>query len=368
MRSSATENLADFDCAVIGAGVVGLAIARAVAMSGRSVVVLEAEATFGSGTSSRNSEVIHAGIYYPADSLKARYCVRGRELLYSYCESRGVPHRRIGKLVVATDEAESRHLQGIEAHARANGVDNLQALDRARINALEPQLNACAGLLSPDTGIVDTHSLMLALIGEAEDHGATIAYRSPLRSAIVGSWGLRLDIGGREPCSITSRFAVNAAGLMAADVAGRMEGLAGPPPRMKFAKGNYFGVNAKVPFGRLVYPVPEPGGLGVHLTFDLAHRPRFGPDVEWTDTLDYTVAASRALPFYRAIRRYWPGLPDDSLYPDYCGIRAKAGDAADFVVDRATGNVIGLFGIESPGLTSCLAIAEDVAAAVRASA
>jgi L-2-hydroxyglutarate oxidase LhgO len=353
----------DTDCIVIGAGVIGLAVARELSRAGREVIVLEAESAVGTGTSSRNSEVVHAGIYYPADSLKARYCVRGRDMLYRYCESRSIRHRRLGKLIVAQDDNEARTLDDLAAQALRNGVGDLERLDRAQIGALEPALRAEAALLSPSTGIVDSHGLMLSLQGEAEDHGAVFAFRSPVVSGFVGDAEVTVEVGGQEPATVSARSVVNAAGLAAAGVASRFDGLAGPVPAMRYAKGNYFSLAASAPFSHLVYPIPEPGGLGVHLTLDMEGRARFGPDVEWVDDVDFTVDPHRALPFYEAIRRYWPGLPDGSLHADYCGIRPKIAsqEVADFVIDTASGNIVNLYGIESPGLTSCLAIAEDVA-------
>ncbi|MEX0957628.1 MAG: NAD(P)/FAD-dependent oxidoreductase [Rhizobiaceae bacterium] len=350
------------ECLVIGAGVIGLAVALALAQSGREVIVLEAETAIGTGISSRNSEVIHAGIYYPSDSLKARYCVRGRDLLYLYCENRGIRHRRLGKLIVAQDENEARTLGDLAAQAQENGVNDIEQLDRRQAVSLEPALNAHSALWSPSTGIVDSHDLMLSLQGEAEDRGAVVVFGAPVIGGTVGGDAVRILVGGREPVTLSARFVVNAAGLEATRLACRFEGLATPPPPMKFAKGNYFSLSAKAPFSRLIYPVPEPGGLGVHLTLDLAGRARFGPDVEWIEEFDFAVDPQRAEPFYRAIRRYWPDLPEASLYPDYAGIRPKASGAADFVIDAASGNLVSLYGIESPGLTSCLAIAEDLAA------
>lgn len=353
----------DIDCIVIGAGVVGLAVARALSGAGRDVIVLEAERAIGTGTSSRNSEVVHAGLYYPPETLKARYCAPGREMLYRYCDSRRVAYRRLGKLVVAHDESEMPALEAIAARAKLNGVGDLVFLDRAQVASMEPALHAYAALYSPSTGIVDTHALMLALQGEAEDHGAVLAFRAPVLSGRVEDDRVTVETGGREPARLVARCVVNAAGLMAARIASRFEGLAVPPPGIRFAKGNYFGVAGRVPFLRLVYPVPEPGGLGVHLTLDMAGRARFGPDVEWIDEIDFTVDPDRAEPFYRAIRRYWPGLPDGSLHADYCGIRPKIASqaTADFLMEAGNGRFIGLYGIESPGLTCCLAIAENVA-------
>ena len=352
----------DIECVVVGAGVVGLAVARALARAGREVVVVEAEDAIGTATSSRNSEVIHAGLYYPADSLKARFCVAGRQMLYAYCESHGVAHNRIGKLVVAHDEGEMPTLERIAGHARRNGVDDLRLLDRSAVAAMEPALDAHAALHSPSSGIVDVHALMLSLQGEAEDHGAVFALRSPVVSGTRADGEVVLEIGGDEPSRLSAKCVVNAAGLGAAALAARIDGLATPPPAMAFAKGNYFSLSGKVPFSRLIYPLPEPGGLGIHLTLDMGGRGRFGPDVEWIDAIEYSVDPARAVPFYAAIRRYWPDLPDGSLHADYSGIRPKiAGEAAgDFLLDATSGNLINLYGIESPGLTSSLAIAEEV--------
>lgn len=352
------------DCLVVGAGVVGLAIARELALRGREVVVIEAAGGIGTGTSSRNSEVIHAGIYYPQGSLKAQLCVRGRDLLYDFCASRHIPHQRLGKLIVATSTAQLAALDRIAGHASANGVGDLRLIDAAGMAGLEPELTGVGALLSPSTGIVDSHALMLALQGEAENEGAVFAFRTPFVEGRIEGRGAVVRIG-EDGESYRTRLVVNAAGLEAHLVAARIDGVApGSIPAMRFAKGNYFGCAAKVPFGRLIYPVPVEGGLGVHLTLDTAGNARFGPDVEWIDAIDYTVAAERAMPFYEAIRSYWPGLPDGSLFPDYCGIRPKAGGAnPDFVIDDAhRPALVNLYGIESPGLTSCLAIASLVAA------
>jgi L-2-hydroxyglutarate oxidase LhgO len=357
----------EVDCVVIGAGVIGLAIARQLAMAGREVIVLEKAGAIGMETSSRNSEVVHAGLYYPADSLKARFCAPGRALLYDYCRMHGVAHRRIGKLVVASSEAEVDTLDGIAAHARANGVDDLEFLDGPRARALEPALNAAGALLSPGTGIIDSHAYMLALRGEAEDHGALFAFRAPVTGGALEKGGVVLHVGGAEPVSLRARLAVNATGLSARKAALSIGGVAGVP-ELKFAKGNYFGLSGKSPFSRLVYPVPEPGGLGVHLTLDLAGRARFGPDVEWIDRPDYAVNAHRALPFYAAIRRYWPALPDGALYPDYAGVRVKVVgiEPNDFVIETSNAPLINLFGFESPGLTASLAIAREVGTMAKA--
>jgi L-2-hydroxyglutarate oxidase LhgO len=362
------------DCVVIGAGVVGLAVARALAMRGREVLVLEAEDAIGTGTSSRNSEVIHAGIYYPPGSAKAGLCVRGRHLLYAYCAARGIDHRRCGKLIVATDQEQVQALERIEATARANGVTDLRWLSAAEAQAMEPALSCVTALHSPSTGIVDSHGFMLALQGDLEDAGGTVALRAPVRRGHCGSRGILLEAGSEERFELEAQVVVNSAGLHAQALARRIGGLrpATIPPSV-YAKGNYYVLQGKPPFRRLVYPVPEPGGLGVHLTLDLAGQARFGPDVEWIDKLDYSVDPARAERFYRAIRRYWPGLPDGSLHPGYAGIRPKLGGpgagAADFLIQgpesHGVSGLINLYGIESPGLTAALALAEGVAEAIQ---
>jgi len=357
------------DAVVVGAGVVGLAAARALALAGREVVVLEAEDAIGTHTSSRNSEVIHAGIYYPKGSLKARTCVEGKALLYEYCVSRGVPHRRSGKLIVATDESQLPELEAIQRRAHANGVTDVVWMTRAQALALEPELACAAALYSPSTGIVDSHALMLAYLGDAEAHGAMLAVRSPLNRVVVVEDGFVVEVEASEPihCSIL----VNSAGLRAPSVARKMEGYRAQlaPPEL-YAKGNYYSLARRAPFSRLVYPVPEPGGLGVHVTLDLAGQARFGPDVEWVERIDYGVDPRRAERFYAAIRRYWPGLPDGALEPGYCGIRPKtAGPGApapDFEIQgprrHGVPGLVHLFGIESPGLTASLALARAVQA------
>jgi L-2-hydroxyglutarate oxidase LhgO len=362
----ADESPHEVDCVVIGAGVIGLAVARELAIAGREVIVLEAAGAIGTETSSRNSEVIHAGLYYPAGSLKARFCAPGRALLYDYCRSHRVPHRRLGKLVVASSEAEVGTLEGIAAHARANGVDDLEFLDGAKARVLEPALNVSGALHSPSTGIIDSHAYMLSLRGEAEDHGALFAFHAPVTGGALERHSIRLHVGGAEPAALRARLVVNATGLSARKVALSIDGVGGVP-EFKFAKGNYFGMTGRAPFSRLIYPVPEPGGLGVHLTLDLAGRARFGPDVEWIEAPDYSVDAKRALPFYAAIRRYWPALPDGALYPDYAGVRIKlAGiEPNDFVIEASNAPLINLFGFESPGLTASLAIARAVEELVR---
>ena len=358
------------ECVVIGAGVVGLAAARALALSGREVVLLEAAETIGTGTSSRNSEVIHAGLYYPAGSLKATLCVAGRQALYDYCASRGIGHRRTGKWIVATAEEEVALLHQIKAKAAANGATDLFFLDAETIRREEPALRCVAALASPSSGIVDSHALMLSLLGEAEAHGAMIAYRTPVLAVRRAERGLVIETGGAGAMSLACDLLVNAAGLAATEIARRIEGM--PPervPPLRLAKGNYFALQGKAPFRRLIYPVPVPGGLGVHITLDLAGRARFGPDVEWIESIDYRVDPARALPFYAAIRRYWPGLAEGALMPDYAGIRPKiglpGGPDADFMIQgpaqHGFAGLINLFGIESPGLTASLAIGGRIA-------
>ena len=361
------------DCVIAGAGVVGLAIARAMAARGLDTLILEAAGAIGTGTSSRNSEVIHAGIYYPEGSLKARLCIDGREMLYRYCAEHSIPHRRCGKLIVATDAVQEPVLATIRANAAACGVGDLRFLTAAEAQALEPALHCTAALLSPATGIVDSHALMLALLGDAEQGGAMLSLNTRIVSGRieVGRIVLQtIDTASGAQFEIAALRLINAAGLDAVALAGALEGFDRQLlPSLRYAKGNYFSIAGRAPFSRLVYPVPEPGGLGVHLTLDLAGTARFGPDVEWTDTLDYRVDPARGARFYDAIRRYWPDLADGSLQPAYSGIRPKLsgpGEAnSDFVIQDATTHgvegLVNLFGIESPGLTSSLAIADHVA-------
>jgi L-2-hydroxyglutarate oxidase LhgO len=355
------------DAVVIGAGIVGLAVARALATAGREVVILEAEDAIGTHTSSRNSEVIHAGIYYPQGSLKARACIEGRELLYAYCADRRVPHRRCGKLIVATDAMQRKELEAIRQKAHANGVTDLVPLSPAQARAMEPEVHCVAALHSPSTGIVDSHALMLAYLGDAERAGAMLALKCPVTKGVVRASGIELHVAGADP--IVASQVVNSAGLRAPSVARRIEGYPAElaPPEF-YAKGNYYSLTAPPPFSHLVYPVPELGGLGVHVTLDLSGRARFGPDVEWVDTIDYSVDPRRAERFYAAIRRYWPGLPDGALEPDFAGIRPKISDkhapAADFLVQAQRAHcvpgLVNLFGIESPGLTASLSLADAV--------
>ena len=361
------------DAIVIGAGVVGLAVARALAQSGRETIVVEAQPAIGQGVSSRNSEVIHAGLYYAPGSLKARLCVRGKELLYDLCASHGVSHRRCGKLVVAMSETEALSLQTLQQRASANGVP-VQWLDGTQAHGLEPALDCVAALLSPSTGIVDSHGFMLALQGDFEAAGGMVALGSPVASAVLGHGGaphrLRMADGG----DIAARVLVNAASLHACALARRFEGLdAAHVPRESFAKGNYFALTGRAPFSRLIYPAPVDAWLGVHLTLDLGGQAKFGPDLEWLDVagpddIDYQVDPRRAEGFYAKIRHYWPQLPDGALQPSYSGVRPKIhgpGESApDFRIDgpalHGVPGLVNLFGIESPGLTSALAIAEDV--------
>ncbi|CAN5314459.1 NAD(P)/FAD-dependent oxidoreductase [soil metagenome] len=358
------------ECVIVGAGVIGLAIARRLARDGHEVIVLEAAEAIGTVTSSRNSEVIHAGIYYRAGSLMAQMCVRGKVALYDYCQDHGIPHRNCGKLIVATTPAETAKLQAISSHAAANGVNDLRQLDSAAARALEPALNCDAALLSPSTGIIDSHAYMLALRGDAEDAGAAFAFHAPLLQATAQAGELILEVGGEAPLTLGCRTLVNAAGLSAPAVARSIATMpADLVPASYLAKGSYFSCNARAPFSHLIYPVPEPGGLGVHLTLDLAGQARFGPDVEWIEEIDYVVDPSRAERFYPAIRRYWPDLPDGALAPGYSGIRPKIVPPAvavqDFVIQgpkqHGVAGLINLFGIESPGLTSSLAISDYVA-------
>ncbi len=360
----------EIECIVAGAGVVGLAVARALALRGLDTILLERELAIGTGTSSRNSEVIHAGIYYPQGSLKARLCVHGKALLYDYATQRGLPHRRCGKLIVATAAAQEADLLALQAAGAANGVDDLVLLSAAQARALEPELVCTAALASPSTGIVDSHALMLALQGDFESAGGMLAFGAPIESGHCGPEGITLQVGGEQPMRIRTRLLVNCAGLQAQALAAALQGLPpGAVPPLHLAKGNYYSLARRAPFTRLIYPVPEPGGLGVHLTLDLAGQARFGPDVEWVDRLHYPVDPQRSAGFYASIRRYWPGLPDDALQPAYAGIRPKLsgpGDAArDFLIqgqaEHGVPGLVHLFGIESPGLTSCLAIAEEVA-------
>ncbi|MFM9966965.1 MAG: NAD(P)/FAD-dependent oxidoreductase [Burkholderiales bacterium] len=363
------------DCVVIGAGVVGLAVARAMQLAGRETIVLETERSIGTGTSSRNSEVIHAGIYYAKDSLKARFCVEGKKLLYRYCHERGVAHRNCGKFIVATSPDQVATLEKIVAAAKANGVDDLRFMPMDEIKQREPKLYCVAALESPSTGIVDSHGLMLALQGDLENAGGVVAFGAPVLSAVCASGATTLEIGGAEPMTLTARIVINCAGLFAPVIARKFEGLpAENVPVNHYSKGNYYSLSGRSPFTRLIYPVPVPGGLGVHVTLDMAGQTRFGPDVEAIDEITYAVDPARADAFYAEIRKYWPGLPDGALLPAYSGIRPKLGTAQspmnDFVIsgpkDHGVAGLVNLFGIESPGLTASLAIAEYVSSLLHA--
>ena len=357
------------DCVVIGAGVVGLAVARALALEGREVMVLEAADGIGTGTSSRNSEVIHAGIYYAKGSLKAQLCVEGKRLMYAYLAERGIAHRRCGKLIVATDAAQMDQLQGIVAKAAANGVDDLVVLSAAEARAMEPALTCVGAVHSPSTGIVDSHALMLALQGDLENAGGMVVLNSPLDRAACRADGIALTAA--DGTELLAATVVNAAGLGAQALARRIDGM--PPalvPPSHYAKGNYFTLAGRAPFSRLIYPAPEAAGLGVHLTLDLGGQAKFGPDVQWVDSPDdLVVDPARGDAFYAEVRKYWPGLADGALIPGYAGIRPKIQaphePAHDFMLqgpaDHGVAGLVNLFGIESPGLTSSLAIGARVA-------
>jgi L-2-hydroxyglutarate oxidase LhgO len=363
---------------VVGAGVVGLAVARALAIAGREVIVLEAQDAIGTGTSSRNSEVIHAGIYYPAGSLKAQLCVQGNALLYAYAAEKGFDAKRCGKLIVATHDDQRVALFGVYEKAVANGVPGVQILSRDQALAIEPELHCVQAVWSPSSGIVDSHGYMLALQGDLESHGGMVAFKSPLASARVMSDGIELDCDGEERLTLRAQEVVNAAGLYAPLVANKIHGLAqAHVPQAFFAKGNYYTLGQKAPFSHLIYPIPEAAGLGVHLTLDLGGQARFGPDVEWLnihhpDNIDYEVDNARSDSFYAEIRRYWPGLKDGALQPAYSGVRPKIvgreAQAADFSISseqqHGVRGLVNLFGIESPGLTAALSIADRVVEAL----
>jgi L-2-hydroxyglutarate oxidase LhgO len=364
--------LNDVDCLVIGAGVVGLAVARALARAGQEVVILERERHFGMHTSSRNSEVIHAGIHYTPQSLKARLCVSGRDLLYRYCAERGIGHHRCGKLTVAGSEEQLATLEKIDINARANGVSDLEWLDAAQAGRVEPQLRCLGALWSPSTGIIDSHAYMQSLLADAEAAGADIAYGTQVTSLRPTPAGIEIHIEGESGAVVRADAVVNCAGLHAHQVAASIEGFpAQHIPAVRYAKGSYFALSGAPPFTRLVYPAPRAGShLGIHLTIDLAGAARFGPDTEWVDAIDYTVDPQRAAFFAEAIREYWPRLNPHRLYPAYAGIRPKvcgAGEAtSDFYIsgpdDHGLAGIVNLFGIESPGLTASLALGETIAA------
>jgi len=371
--------LTDFDAVVIGAGAVGLATAAALAATGRSTLVIEEAPLVGAGISSRNSEVVHAALYYPTGSVKHRLCLRGRHLLYAFLAEARVPFRKCGKVVVATETSELPAIENLAQRAEANGVEGIRLIDGGTLRRMEPEVMAAAALVSPETGIFDSHAYLQALVARIEAGGGHVALRTPFAGAERQAVAFRVRTGGDDPTEVTAGALINSAGLAAAAVAARIEGLVpGTVPQMRYAKGCYFGLRGRPPFRRLVYPAPVDGGLGVHATLDLAGRVRFGPDVEWLAEgtapadLDFEVAPERAAVFYQAIRRYWPGLPDGALFPDYSGIRPKlsgpGAPAADFRIDTEAAHglpgLVNLFGIESPGLTSSLAIAEEVVAAL----
>ncbi|HEY2464611.1 MAG TPA: NAD(P)/FAD-dependent oxidoreductase [Steroidobacteraceae bacterium] len=361
----------EVDCIVVGAGVIGLAAAKALSRRGREVVILESERHFGMHTSSRNSEVIHAGIHYPPNSLKARLCVAGRDLLYRYCAERGIPHRRCGKFTVATDATQLATLESIESNARASGVLDLEWLDGSEARRAEPELQCIRALSSPSTGIIDSHVLMQSLLADAEADGANVAYDTEVTSLRTTPGGIEVAINGEPAPVVRARSVVNCAGLKADRVAASIQDF--PTqfiPKVHFAKGSYFALSGASPFSRLIYPVPPPGGhLGIHMTLDLGGAARFGPDSEWVQSLDYAVDPQRAALFAAAIRRYWPGLDEARLYPAYAGIRPKVsgpGEATrDFCIsgpsEHGVAGVVSLFGMESPGLTASLALGEYIA-------
>ena len=373
------------DCVVIGAGVVGLAVAREMALQGRETILLERESSFGTIASARNSEVIHAGIYYPKDSLKAKLCVEGNRMLYEYCRSHQVATQPYGKLIVATDLNQMDDLQALLYKAQNNNVPDIKMIFGDEAKQLEPELNCVAAILSSSTGIVDSHGYMLSLLGSFEDAGGMVAYQSPLISAKPlgenAKDGFELAIGGADGAKIQTKFLINCAGMSAPAVAQKIESLAkNQIPKAYFAKGNYFSLSVKSPFNHLIYPIPEPGGLGVHLTLDMGGQAKFGPDVEWLDIneeeqIDYTVNPARGDGFYEAVRRYWPGLKDQSLQPDYSGVRAKIvppnTPAGDFYFntpkDHGLEGLFNLYGFESPGLTSSLAIAKYLEGKIKTS-
>ncbi|MBX9777463.1 MAG: NAD(P)/FAD-dependent oxidoreductase [Xanthobacteraceae bacterium] len=356
---------------VVGAGVVGLGIARAVARAGHEVIVAEAESGIGTVTSSRHSEVIHAGLYYPTDSLRARHCPRSRRMLYAYCATRGVPHRKTGKLVVATNDVELNKLGEIYKQAQINGCENLALIDVAAVKKLEPEVFCVGAMNSPETGIIDSHRYMLALHGEIEDHGGAVALNTRIERLVKTPAGWEVHFGAGE--TIVVDAVINAAGLGAQKLARATEGYPQERvPKLALAKGNYFAYTGRPVFKRLIYPTPVPGGLGTHVVLDLAGRMRFGPDVEWIERENYDVDPRRGDVFYASIRKYWPGLPDNSLVPDYAGIRPKISGpgepARDFIIDtpkdHGVARLVMLFGIESPGLTASLSIGEEVAGAL----
>ena len=360
----------DFETTIIGAGVVGLAIARELAAQGQDVLLIEQHGIIGSETSARNSEVIHAGIYYPKDSLKARLCIEGKQMLYDHCGSHGVPHERIGKLIVASDAQQNAALDSIQAHAANNGVEDLVRLNLAALKQLEPELGAVSGIYSPSTGIVDSHAFMLSLQGDAESNGAQIAFNTRVKAwQELNTGGYELRCIADDEMTISSQKLIISGGVHSSRLCNQSRFMHKDRIRpTQYAKGNYFRLAGRAPFSHLIYPVPEPGGLGVHLTLDMGRQARFGPDVEWVKALDYEVDPTRSEKFYAAIRSYWPGLPDNSLEPDYAGIRPKLSGPgepnSDFEIlgpdELELPGFVALLGIESPGLTASMAIAKHV--------
>ena len=361
---------------VIGAGVVGLAVARTAALKGHEVIVAEMTKGIGNGISSRNSEVIHGGMYYPTDTLRARHCVRGRRMLYEFCASHGVPHRKCGKLIVAAEDTEVAKMEAILKQGTINGVEGFTMIDGAAARAMEPALNCVAALHSRETGIIESHSFMRGLQGDLEDRGGAIAFNTKVERLIHTQAGWVVRFSGIESGELAVDAVVNSAGLGAQALARRTDDYPEQRvPRLVLARGNYFGYTGRPALSRLVYPAPRiDGGLGTHVTIDLAGRMRFGPDVEWIEEENYNVNPERAQLFYASIRRYWPGLPDNSLQPDYAGIRPKltgpGEPAADFMIDtpaeHGLARLVHLFGIESPGLTASLSLAEHVVASLGA--
>lgn len=358
------------DCVVIGAGVIGLAVARRLAMAGREVLVLEQHDAIGTETSARNSEVIHAGIYYPTGSFKAKLCVEGKQFLYRYCEEKGVNFNNCGKLIVATAPEQNENLPKIRQKAAENGVTDLEEWTVEQASELEPNLYCTGALWSPSTGIIDSHGLMLAYQGDAEDHGAFLVFNTPVLSMRPEQDSIALKTGGAEPMELLADMVINSTGLSAPLVAAQMADIARETiPTARYCKGNYYTLPGKSPFNRLIYPMPQKDGLGVHVTVDLGHQCRFGPDIEWVDEIDYDVDPTRADVFYDAVRRYWPDIVDGSLKPDYSGIRPKISGPNDPTADftfhgpqiHKINGLINLLGMESPGLTASAAIAQEVA-------
>ncbi len=364
------SNLDIVEYVIIGAGVIGLATARSLALNGRDVLIIEGAKTIGSGISARNSEVIHAGIYYPKNSLKAKLCVRGKELLYQYAKKQGIEHNNCGKILVATDDEQISHLEKIQKQAMDNGVNDLELITGDKAQSLEPELSCKAAIFSPSTGIINTHSFMLSMLGEVEDNGGACSFLSKIERITPSDSGFTLNINCQgENITLRAKNIINAAGLATVKIAKNIEGFAEDKcPKQRYAKGNYFKLTGKHNFRHLIYPLPQQAGLGIHLTLDIAGQVRFGPDVEWVDKPNYSVNTARISEFYKAIKKYIPTLADNSLIPDYCGIRPKIFFSdkpyTDFLIqgekDHGISGLINLFGIESPGLSASLAIAEYI--------